>query len=68
MYYNSSCCSLNNRWPLADDLADGCYNSQASTYRANHTMPEQVAYSQSEATSSSSTTQEINTANDLARL
>ena len=31
-------------------------------------MPEQVAYSQSEATSSSSTTQEINTANDLAKL
>ena len=31
-------------------------------------MPEQVAYSQSEATSSSSTTREINTANDLARL
>ena len=50
-YYNPSCCPLDNRWLLADV----CYNSQASIYRADYTMSadEPMACNQSEATSTS---------------
>ena len=46
LYCNLSCCPL---------TASSCYNSQASTYRANYTISDQV-------------TPEVNTAADLARL
>ena len=51
IYYNPSCCPLDNRWPLADV----CYNSQASIYRADYTISadKPIACSQSEATSTS---------------